>query len=470
MRFAVGALVLLAAAAPAGASAPPADPLAAVAAAAGHAAAVHVRATAAGTYEGRRVEVTLDQLGTARLLRRCVAEVCGGSWFDGTRRWTFSLNEVLLPEDDDPLLPQRRTLAALDSYAFAEPAFGTAGGTVVSAGANAWRVRAPGGATLIGYLDPVTHLLRRVANDGGGTIEVYDNAVRAGAASFALQRRGLDEFAAGAATSVAGPVEPPAGPEVTFAGDGVLALGADPVPIVPCRLGERTVRCLLDSGATPSAIALPLAEALGLEARGEIELTAFANVATGFVEAGPLRVGAARFDRVRFAVVGGSSAAAFDVVVGADLLARVRLVLDRGRRAARLVAPGGDGALAPGATVVPLAFHDGTPRLRAELDGVALSALFDTGDQSVLSIGYAAYRLGPQWPMVARALAVGMGSAAEDAFTVDVPDVRIGPFAAGRTRATVRRTQTSPHVGIGLWDRSVIELDESSSRLVLRPR
>src|ERR1700722_13568817 len=117
MRFGVGLLALSAALANVAAAAP--DPLAALAAANGHPAGVHFRAVAAGVVEGRPSTTTYDQLGTTQLVERCVAGVCGGTWFDGARQWTFGLNEGALPEAvDEPALTER-TLAAIASYAFA---------------------------------------------------------------------------------------------------------------------------------------------------------------------------------------------------------------------------------------------------------------------------------------------------------------------------------------------------------------
>ena len=146
MRFAKRALVLAAAfILPAG-TAP--DPLAAVAAANGHPAELRLRLSGTRSYEGRRVVETLDRAGTTFLDRRCVAEVCTGTWFDGTRTWKFGLNDVALPEDDRRAA-LRRTLAAIVSFAFAEPAFRAAGGVVEPAGPSAWRVSAAGGETLI---------------------------------------------------------------------------------------------------------------------------------------------------------------------------------------------------------------------------------------------------------------------------------------------------------------------------------
>jgi hypothetical protein len=429
---------------------------------------VHFRATGTRLVESRTVTTTVDQLGTQRLVRRCVAGVCGGTWFDGAREWTFSLNEVALPEDVDESTLTQRTLAAIASYAFAEPAFRAAGGTVVPAGTGRWRVRARDAIELIAVVDPATQALRRIDTAEGRPLAAYGRETRAGGATFALDRSGPFENGPLDAVAVAtDPLGPPDGAPATFAGDPALALGNDPVPIVPCSLGGRTVRCLLDTGATPSAVSLGLAEALHLEPHGELEIAGMSRFATGFVEAGPLALGSARFTHVRLAVVPPSSAARFDVVVGSDLLGRVRVVFDHSGRTARIVAPGGGGGDGPGA--VRLTFHNGSPIVQAMFGPQGARALFDTGDQAVLSIGYAAYRVGPQWPVVSRGQSVGMAGA-DDVITVAIPDVRIGPLAIGPTATAVRRTQAIAHVGIGLWDRYLVDLDESAGRALFTPR
>ncbi|GAC1659959.1 MAG: hypothetical protein NVS4B13_06580 [Candidatus Elarobacter sp.] len=139
MRFALRPLALAAAFATIAAT-PPADPLGALAAANGHAATVHLRATGTRIVDGRTIVTTVDQLGAQRLLRRCINEVCGGTWFDGTLEWTYGLNEVVLPEEADEATLTERTLFAIVSYAFAEPAFRAGGGTVVRDSADRWRV------------------------------------------------------------------------------------------------------------------------------------------------------------------------------------------------------------------------------------------------------------------------------------------------------------------------------------------
>jgi hypothetical protein len=449
------------------AAAPPPDPLAALAAANGHAATVRLRATGTRVVEGRTVTTTLDVRGAQRLFRRCVAGVCGGTWFDGSREWTFALNDVALPEEVDESALTQRTLAAIASYAFAEPAFRAAGGTVAPAGTGRWRVRARDGIELLAVVDPATQALARIETAEGRPLAVYARAARAGGASFALDRGGPYETGPlDAVEVVADPLGPPAGAAATFSGDDALRLGNEPIPIVACSLGGRTVRCLLDSGATPSAITLGLAETLKLEPHGELEIAGQSRFATGFVDAGPLALGSARFEHVRLAVVPPSRAARFDVVVGSDLLARVRLILDRAGRTARVVAPAG-GNDPPGA--VRLAFRNGSPIVQTMFGPQGARALLDTGDEAVLSIGYAAYRVGPQWAVIARGQAVGMAGA-DDVITVEIPDVRIGPLALGATRTAVRRTQAMAHVGIGLWDRYVVDLDESAGRALFTPR
>ncbi len=461
MRFAVRAATLATAIALAGAG-QPADPLAAIAAANGHAALVHVHAVASRVDEGRTVTTSFDQLGTARLLERCVAGVCGGVWFDGERRWTFGANEVALPEADDGETLAERTLAAIASYAFAEPPFRAGGGSVVASSANRWRVRARGGAELVAVLDPATHAVRRVETAAGAVVAEYGRDVRVAGATFALARAGpLEAGVLDGATAASGGLGPPAGPAVTFAGDGRLALGTEPVPIVACSLGGRSERCLLDTGATPSAVTLAVAESLKLEPQGELEVSGFGRFATGLVETGPLVLGSARFARARFAVIPATAGLRFDVVVGSDLLGRVRLSLDRAHATARVAAPGGSSG---DGTSVPLTFLAGSPELPAVFGTEGHRALLDTGDASIVSFGIADYRLGPQWPVVGRGQAVGVAGA-DDTLLVQLPSLAVGALSAGPVAATVRRTQAVPHVGIGLWTRFRIDIDEASGRI-----
>lgn len=447
------------------AAATPPDELATIAAASGHAASIHVRASATRTVEGRTVELTVEQLGVTRLVRRCISGVCGGTWFDGRRSGTFGINEVVLPEADDESVPIRRTAAAIASYAFAEPAFRASGGSVSALESGRFRVRAAGGAELIALVDPADHAVNRIETPSGETVATYGHATRVGGALYALDRHGPFETGPlDTAVAVRGPLTAPAGPAMTFSGNGTVALGDDPIPIVPCKLGGHPGRCLFDTGTVPSAIALPFAEGLGLEPRGELEISGFGRYLTGMVESGPLEVGAARFDRVRLAVLPSANMARFDIVIGADLLGRVRLVLDHKRRTAQVTQPAP--ATAPDA--IALAFHRGLPYVQTRIGDAPVLALLDTGDQATVSLGYAAYREGTQWPIAGRGTASGIAGT-DDILRVTVPQIHVGPLVLGETEAVVRRTQDEAHVGIGLWARYLVELDEFNGRLRCRP-
>ncbi len=102
------------------------------------------------------MRIELEQLGTQRLVRRCVAEVCAGSWFDGRRLVGVRGQRRPAARGRRRATPLRRTLAAIGSYAFAEPAFRAAGGTVVARGQGRFRVRAAGGAELDALVDPAS--------------------------------------------------------------------------------------------------------------------------------------------------------------------------------------------------------------------------------------------------------------------------------------------------------------------------
>lgn len=462
MRFAARLMVFPFAAALAGVSPPP-DSLGSIAEANGHAAAVHLRAAASHTLEGRTVTMTFDQLGRRWLARRCVAEICGGMWFDGDQRWTFSINEVPLPITDD-VVPLDRTVAAIASYAFAEPSFAAEGGVVRRAGARRWTVTAPHGEPLVAVLDDAL-AVRRIERPDGRLVSRFERDAKAGGATFAMDRGGLSFGHYDTVTTVAGGLEAPDGAPVRFSGDAGTALDVSAgVPIVPCTLAGRAARCLLDTGTMPSALTLPFAERLGLEPRGEIEVRGFGTLATGIVETGPLALGAATFAHARFAVV-PPSPAPFDVVVGSDLLARVRLDLDRGAGRARM-GPAG----APLEDGIPLEFRNGVPYVAVSVgDRRFPGALLDTGDASIFSFGYDEYRTGPAYPVTGRSGSAGLAGV-DDVLDVTVPDVTAGPLRIAPARASVRRTQRGAHLGIGMWTRCVVALDLHAARFACRPR
>ena len=113
------------------------------------------------------------------------------------------------------------------------------------------------------------------------------------------------------------------------------------------------------------------------------------------------------------------------MVVGSDLLGRLRVRLDRAHDVARIDARLGAGRAAG---AIPLTFRDGSPHV-AGLLGAPVDALFDSGDSALVSLGYAAYRAGPPSPVLGRGLASGIDRS-EDVLKVQIPSASGRPARA----------------------------------------
>jgi hypothetical protein len=430
------ALLLLAAAL---GTAPGANPAAAIAAAAGHPALKRLRAETISAGETS----TLDAGGGARLEKTCAADLCRGSWFDGSRRYTFGINGTPFPErEDDERVA--RTYAAIVSTAFAEPAFSTGGGSVAPAtcaraGQICYRVAAAAGAELIAVADarsqrltevdlPDETLLTRLRASAGDSVIVY--------AARAYERVRKTDAAIVAPTLPAVRVGPPRETKTL----------ADSLPIVACELEGKPARCLIDSGTTPSAITLDFAERLGLEPQGEIEISGLAPYLTGVVTAGPLAVGSATFDPLHFAVVPHLRGGGFDVILGSDALAAVRVAFERSREKMQLLTP----AANAGEPSFRLDFSGGLPYVDVRLgtQSSSESMLLDTGDTGTLSIGYDQYREDMTlFAVRGSSSAAGLGDASMDALYGILAHAEVGGRSLDSVPISAVRGQHVGHVG-----------------------
>lgn len=415
--------------------------------AAGHPARTHWRASVAFTSEGRSGTLTTEQAGVRRLQRRCIADVCTGIWFDGRDRSTFGVNDAPFRRSGDD--EEVRTWAAIASGAFAEPDFPSAGGTATLQrrdGARAiWQVRARDGVPLDAAVDLMTGAVLAITRPDG---------TAAPALGEALSARNAER--------VEGPLEPP-GTGMPQLGPAVdIPLGGGPQPIVPCRIGTRALRCLVDTGTTPSAMTLALAEELRLEPHGEIEIAGFGRgrYATGIVDAGPLVVGNATFAAWHFAVIPGARGFGFDVILGSDALAAVRLTIDRTHRRMRIEPSHPDSA----ARGWPLTFPGDVPRATVAIGDRELSALLDTGDSALLSIDYETLRREPELLQLnGTGMSAGIGGSS-DAIEGTARSVRVGTTEFGPAQVRVTRTQRGAHLGIGILARCTLVLDFAQSR------
>ncbi|GAC1417305.1 MAG: hypothetical protein NVSMB64_27200 [Candidatus Velthaea sp.] len=421
-------------------AAPQRTDLSAIAATSGHAAGLHLRALATRVRDNRTSIDTLDVEGTRRLLRHCFDDLCNGSWFDGSHLTEFGINGTAYPQSpgEDPAL---RTYAAIVSTEFAEPDFhGSVVPLETDSTGGRYRVRAPEGAALIAVADPISHRLTRIERTDG---TLFSRLIAYPAGNALL----YDDARYDAATSQAGDIVPPPGPPATIDGTRDVPIVSPLLPIVPCALEGRHANCLIDTGTTPSSMTLAFAEQLGREPRGEIGISALGSYITGVVDAGPVVVGSARIGPLHFAVVHETRGLNFDIILGSDALGAVRLLVDRVKRTVTTAAsePG-----AGAAAIIPLAFDRGLPYVDAEVGGVPMRLLFDSGDSGTISIAYATYRLNPAlFAVRANIRAYGLGGSM-DALAGEVGQASIGPVPLRNAPIQAIRGQFEGHAGYGL--------------------
>jgi len=422
------------------ASPPPAPTgLTQVALASGHAARVHLRAMVQRTRDNRTSIETLDVQGVRRLRRRCIEDLCSGSFFDGTTLHNFGINSTPFPEatGEEATL---RTYAAVVSTAFAESDFtGTVTPLAASTLGDRYRVSAPEGAPLIVLINPQTHALAAVARADGTPIGRL-SAHRVGDTVL------YDEGTFDSVTRVEGAIAAPTGPTTVSPGASTVDLGSEPLPIVPCSIEGRRAMCLIDTGTSPSGMSLAFAEKLGREPHGEISMTALGEYLTGAIEAGPVTIGTTSIGPMHFAVEHETRGLNFDILIGADALASVHVTLDRVHRTLTI------GPSAPSQSAehtIALSFARGVPYVDAQLGGTASRLLFDTGDNGTLSISYESYRRDTTL-FVARAnvRAYGLGGAM-DALSGELPAATIGPVILRNVPIRAIRGQYEGHLGYG---------------------
>jgi hypothetical protein len=363
-------------------------------------------------------------------------------------------------------LPERsgneaeRTFAAIASTAFAEPDFRAAGGTVdalPAAGSELrYAVRAPDGARLIAIADRENNRLEAVETADGVSFRRL----------FASSTGSTILYAAQHYDRVWVNVVPPAaptGPPVSVRPGPHLTSLSGVLPIVPCAVDGQAASCLLDTGTTPSAMTLDLAERLGREPRGHIEIAGFSTYLTGIVDGAVTTLGGATFGPLSFAVIPRARGAHFDVILGSDVLAAIGVVFEQSGSRIRITA-----REAPAAGAIPLVFEGGRPFLDAQLGSppLGLTMLLDTGDTETLSIGYDTYRENS-----ALFAAGGAGTAQGLAGSMDTLEgeldyAEIGGLAFERLPISAVRGQHVGHVGFGLVRHcSSFELELSEERI-----
>ena len=436
-------------------AAPPA--LDRIAEAGGHPARVPFRATSYVEREGVRYRVSDERSGNLRLLRECADDLCAGTWFDGQRLFTLGINGDRFPAGDAPT-QAARTVDAIDSLRFAEPNFA---GTVRPAGANAYTVRADGGSAAVVAVDAATDLPTAVRTGGDDLPIVYAVPERFEGAAI------LSEVPFERIERLAHPPVPPQPPAVAFGPPGRIAFvpGAR-LAIVPCRLETLALRCLFDTGTSPSSVSLAVAERLNREPQGHILVHSLDSYPSGTISAGPIEIGTVSVGRLHYAVIPSTRDRGYDVVLGSDVLGSLRLELDLVDHRLALVPSGGRTA----GITLPLAFENGLPYTSIAIGGEQQSALLDTGDEALVAIGYDAYRRNATFAAHQAGRVSGV-LGASDTLAGEAPGVRIGSLDLGTQRIVIVRSEHVAHVGLGLALRcATLGIDLDAARIDCVPR
>ena len=404
-----------------------------------------------------------------RISHRCQHAICRGNYFDGVRTFSLSYNDAAFPESDADNATTR-TIRAIDSLAFAEPAFARAGGVVTDEPARGdalarYRVTAPAGHALIAAFDSATGRLAHI-DDGESVIISYHDYRDVEGTWFAFERTsGAETFSYDRVTRSAAPLEGPRGLAIEATDATPLALeGSGPTPMFRCQLASIEFTCLLDTGTVGMAIGLRAAERLHLEPEGEIEVAGLGRYLSGLVHTGPLVLPGARIHDARFIVLPDFRAA--DIIVGGDALLSLRASIDYAHRTIAF-----SPAEKPVANTLAIAFRDFRPYVDVELGGERTALELDTGDDSAIDLGYAYFRTRPDLFLVeTRGRTEGIG-ASTDRFGGTLHGVGVGPFRFESVAAVVTRTlRERGHLGAKLLERFTVTFDYAHERVELQPR
>lgn len=444
----------------------------------------HVVSVSHETVEGRRFELRSESDGYRLLVRRCRDVVCEGTYFDGERDYDVNINDTALPrsarDDDD-----ERTLRAIASGAFSSPQFRAEGGTVIELpdttrnGRSLRRlaVTANGAGALDVLIDPGTALpVATTSADGKAVFEYRDfRHVDGLTLPFEVWRDGaiVDRYETRHVSR--NPLRPPEGLVPAFAGaPGALPLqpgrrGRRGLPAIACSIGDVLARCLIDTGNSALGMSLDFAERLDLDPAGEFEVTGVGRYVTGLVDGGTLHVGNATYPPAKYVVLHDLQEYGYDVVLGADVLANARVLIDYGRGTVTFEpsAPSAHDA------TIPMHFENFVPVASVRLGAFDIPLAIDTGDEASINLSYEYYLAHPGLfsPRETRQIG-GIGGTGEQ-IVGEVPSVRIATFEV--THAPIAATQSRPpsaegHLGSGFLAHFAVVLDYARARFGLTPR
>jgi Aspartyl protease len=452
--------------------------LAAMRAAAGPVWSTHFVSISRISFNGAAAIVSTESLGVPFVVRRCVGELCDGSYFDGARLFRVDVNDAALPKSDqsEPYLRSLRLIASLE---FLSPSFTRGGGRVEDGGAatiggklyHTIFVVDPQAIPVRVYVDPETSLIRYARDiNGDDTFEYRDyRRIEGYTLPFLIVHNGSILERYDDRTPVASAFSPPHGLLPQLDGDP-RAVATDPAhvtPVFPCSVAGVAVRCLLDTGNSGISISSELAAQLDAPVVGEYDVRGLGDYSTQVVRAGPLRIGNATFGEAYYVVLGDVHSYGYDVVIGADVLASTTVALNS---SAHTITFG----VHPAASqiTVPLSFENFVPVVRVRLGNVETRLAVDTGDESNINLAYDFYSKHPSLFTITEQRSVaGVGGNSVELLG-SIPQVQVGSYTMGPQ--TIGTTQTLKgtafgHLGAAFLRQFDVQLDYNAGEIHLAP-
>lgn len=388
MRFAVRGLLLLGLL-PAAAAMQP-SPLDAVLA--------RMRHADPGLWSGRIIgtprstpglALSTQERGYRFALRQCAGGLCNGTYFDGTSLAHVTLNGTTVYASPRNR-PDLRMLNGVRTLVFLAPDFA---GTVRLAAAGAktatLEVQMPRSDPASVTVDRARGVAVRARDDRTGTVYEFSHFRKIGAdlLPFDIDRDGipLERYTKRAVDD--GNVAPSEAPALTLAPNAALSLTTPGIlPIGDCRIAGIKTRCLLDTGNTGLAMSVQLANALDIRPIGSLSVAALGRYGTTVVRAGPLQAGGLTLGTATYALLPGIHRLGYDIVIGADVLARVPFEIDERQRTVRF------GPMETHGETTPFRVPALVPEVAAIVDGIPATLAVDTGDEAAVNVSPAFYQ------------------------------------------------------------------------------
>ncbi|MBC5828892.1 MAG: aspartyl protease family protein [Candidatus Eremiobacteraeota bacterium] len=428
----------------------------------------------------REAVIRADFAGLRFVSRSCESNVCTGTYFDGVRTFSVNLNDTALPRGNsvDPYL---RALRTVSSYAFTDNAFELDGGNVSDAGLR-WigkksyrvlAVRAVSSIPLLVYVDPASALITSVRSSNDSLLFGYRDYRRVGPLMLPFEIDNAQKVAQhyDSRTVSPDPFAPPRGliPQVNERRPAMKMLTESDTPIGDCKIADRKLRCLIDTGSSGLSLSVQAAEQLHLEPFGGFEARGLGHYATGVVRTGPLEVGNAVFGTANYLVLNDIHQYGYDVVLGADILANSNVVIDYNRREVLF----GFDFESNGASVIPISFENFVPVVPVTLGSTLVPLAIDTGDESGINLSYDYYKLHSDLFSATEARDVsGVGGNSEELIG-EIPHVQVGSFRVENQRIGATRklkATANGHLGGGFLAHFRVTFDYARSRLGLVAR